>query len=77
MIQTLYFCRGCEGAITEEADAAVFLWHEARNSGPGRDVYARREHIHQVREDETVIRLLARILVRRLTSPDTEWRRNL
>ncbi|MGW2014000.1 hypothetical protein [Streptomyces sp. NPDC001927] len=76
MSQALYFCRGCEGVITEAEDA-VFLWHEPGSSGPGRDVYAHREHIQQVREDETAIRLLARILVRRLTSPDAEWRKNL
>ncbi|MFF5501322.1 hypothetical protein [Streptomyces roseolus] len=76
MSRALFFCRGCEGVITEEADA-VFLWHEAGNSGPGRDVYAHPEHVHRVREDETAVRLLARILVKRLTSPDATWRRNL
>ncbi|MFE6228575.1 hypothetical protein [Streptomyces sp. NPDC057854] len=74
MTGTLRFCRGCEGVITEESDA-VFLWHEAGGSGPGRDVYAHREHVHRVREDETAVRLLARVLVRRLTTPDAEWRR--
>ncbi|MER6479153.1 hypothetical protein [Streptomyces filamentosus] len=76
MSQTLYYCRGCEGVITEEADA-VFLWHEPGSSGPGRDVYAHREHVHQVKEDETAIRLLARIVVKRLISPDAEWRKTL
>ncbi|MEF9884566.1 hypothetical protein [Streptomyces sp. P9-A4] len=76
MSQTLFCCRGCEGVITDE-EGAVFFWHEPGGSGLGRDVYAHREHIHQVREDETAIRLLARILVWHLTSPDAEWRKNL
>ncbi|MEV6326177.1 hypothetical protein [Streptomyces sp. NPDC051909] len=65
MSRTIYFCRACEGVITEEADV-VFLWHEPGSSGPGRDVYAHREQAR-----------LARILVRRLTSPDAEWRKAL
>lgn len=73
-VPILHVCRACDGLITEEEDA-VFLWHEPGMSGPGWDVYAHREHVDQVEEDDAPIRILARVLVAKLTSPDAAWRK--
>ncbi|AVV42370.1 hypothetical protein C6376_13980 [Streptomyces sp. P3] len=75
MTQTLHVCRYCDGLITEPEDA-VPVAYEHGNSGPGWTVWAHREHAHLVQPDEAPIRILARVLVAKLTSPDAEWRKD-
>lgn len=74
MTQTLHVCRYCDGLIIEPEDA-VAVAHEYGNSGPGWTVWAHREHAHLVKPDEAPIRILARVLVAKLTSPDAPWRK--
>jgi hypothetical protein len=64
---TLRFCRYCDEPITDPDDA-VHLWHEESMSGPGRDVWAHREHADLVQPDTTLVRILARVLI-------AEWRK--
>jgi len=59
---TLRFCRYCDEPITDPDDA-VHLWHEESMSGPGRDVWAHREHVGLVQPDTTLVRILARVLI--------------
>ena len=70
----LQLCRACDGLITEPEDA-VFLWHEPGNSGPGWDVYAHGDCVDDVEQDDSPIRILARVLVAKLSAPDAPWRR--
>ena len=74
MTQTLHVCRYCDGLITDPDDA-VAVAHELGMSGPGWTVWAHREHAHLVEPDEAPIRILARVLVAKLTAPDTAWRK--
>ncbi|MGQ4483485.1 hypothetical protein [Streptomyces sp. SAS_276] len=59
---TLRFCRYCDEPITGPDDA-VHLWHEESMSGPGRDVWAHREHAGLVEPDTALVRILARVLI--------------
>ena len=44
-------------------DDAVLLWHEEGMSGPGRDVWAHREHADLVQPDTGLVRVLARVMI--------------
>ncbi|MBK6016786.1 hypothetical protein [Streptomyces sp. MBT53] len=59
---TLRFCRYCDEPITDPHDA-VHLWHEEGMSGPGRDVWAHREHAGFVEPNTVLVRILARVLI--------------
>ena len=57
---TRRFCRDCDEPITDPDDA-VHLTCEESMSGPGRDVWAHREHADLVQPDTTLVRVLARL----------------
>ena len=57
-----HICRYCDEPITDP-DGAVLVWREESMSGPGRDVWAHREHADLVEPDTTVTYILARVLI--------------
>jgi hypothetical protein len=65
---TLHMCRYCDGLITDPGDA-VRIAYEDGMSGPGRIVWAHREHAHLVTPDPRPLALLARIRARRTGHP--------
>ncbi|MFJ8054973.1 hypothetical protein [Streptomyces sp. NPDC096142] len=61
-------CRHCDVVIADPDDA-VHMWREESMSGPGRDVWAHREHVDLVEPDTVVTRILARVLVAKALHP--------
>lgn len=59
---TVRVCRACDEPIADPDDA-VLLWHQESMSGPGRDVWAHREHVELVQPDTGLVRVLARVLI--------------
>ncbi|MDX3555160.1 hypothetical protein [Streptomyces europaeiscabiei] len=57
-------CRHCDELIANPEDV-VEVAYEGGNSGPGRAVYAHREHASLIEPDPTLVRILARIALRR------------
>lgn len=57
-------CRQCDDVITDPDDA-VLVWREESMSGPGRDVWAHRDHADLIEPDTTLLRILTRITVAR------------
>lgn len=64
-MNALRWCRACDGLILDPADA-VLVAHEPGASGPGRDVWAHRDHAHLVGPDPDAVRILARVLIARM-----------
>jgi hypothetical protein len=64
-----HVCRYCDDLIASPDDA-VLLWHEESMSGPGRDVWAHREHADLVEPDTTLLHVLARVLIAEATRSD-------
>jgi hypothetical protein len=59
---TVRVCRACDEPIADPDDA-VLLWHQESMSGPGRDVWAHRDHADLVQPDTGLVRILARVLI--------------
>lgn len=64
MTAAVRVCRACGEGIADPDDA-VCLGHEEAASGPGREIWAHRAHIDQVRPDPVAMRILARVLITR------------
>lgn len=61
MTATLHVCRHCDGLISDPDDA-VEVAYEQPNSGPGRSIWAHREHADLVELiDPDALRILTRI----------------
>jgi hypothetical protein len=62
---TVRVCRACDEVIEDPEDAVIVL-HELSNSGPGWDVYAHRDHAHDVETiDPDLLRIMTRVLASR------------
>lgn len=55
-------CRHCHEVITDPANDGVIVAHELGNSGPGRDIWAHRDHADLVDLiDDDLLRIMLRI----------------
>lgn len=63
MTVALHVCRHCDGLILDPDDA-VEVAYEHGNSGPGRSIWAHREHADLV--DPDALRIMTRIWAHRL-----------
>ncbi|MFF3410657.1 hypothetical protein ACFYW8_31500 [Streptomyces sp. NPDC002742] len=60
---SVHVCRACDEVITDPADGVIIMY-ELGNSGPGRDVWAHREHADDVELiDPDLLRIMTRIWV--------------
>ncbi|MFE2263358.1 hypothetical protein [Streptomyces griseosporeus] len=65
MTCSLRMCRACGEPITDPDDG-VYMGYEHTNSGPGRELWAHRDHVAEAaRLDPDHVRILARILLLR------------
>lgn len=62
-------CRHCDELIADPEDV-VEVAYEGGVSGPGRPIYAHREHASLVQPDPDLIRILARVALRRAGRDD-------
>jgi hypothetical protein len=63
MTTPLRFCRHCDEPIADPADV-VEVAYEGGVSGPGRPIYAHREHARLVQPDPALLGILARVALR-------------
>ncbi|WP_019054963.1 hypothetical protein [Streptomyces prunicolor] len=59
---TVRVCRACDEPITDPDDA-ILVWHQESMSGPGRDVWAHRDHADLIEPDTSLVRVLARVMI--------------
>ncbi|MDV9170930.1 hypothetical protein R6V09_12390 [Streptomyces sp. W16] len=64
-----HICRACDEPIPDPDDA-VLVWHQESMSGPGRDVWAHREHVDLIEPDTSLIRVLARVMISKAMRSD-------
>ncbi|MDX3507493.1 hypothetical protein PV755_00900 [Streptomyces caniscabiei] len=56
-------CRHCDEPIADPEDV-VEVAYEGGVSGPGRAIFAHRDHAHLVEPDPDLVRILARVALR-------------
>ncbi|QTU64200.1 hypothetical protein [Streptomyces scabiei] len=64
-----HICRHCDEPIADPADV-VEVAYEGGVSGPGRAIYAHRDHARLVKPDPVLVSVLARVALRQAGRED-------